>query len=224
VALLLTGRPGIGKTTVLRAAAQKLADFDLAGFYTEEIRVGSERRGFRLVTFAGEEAIIAHIDLPPPRVSKYGVDVAAISRFAGTLRAAHDRSAIYLVDEIGKMECLSAAFVDAMRGLLDGGHRVVATIAQRGAGRLEGPEAFFESSFSQGLQDVRPPEAGKTNTVTSEAERTRTSSLVRGAASLGFIDEVKRRDDVELWTVTQATRDAMPDQIVGWIQAASRRN
>jgi nucleoside-triphosphatase THEP1 len=74
VALLLAGRPASGKTTVLRAAAQKLASFHPVGFYTEEIRVGRERQGFRLVTLDGEDAIIAHVDLPPPRVSTYGVD------------------------------------------------------------------------------------------------------------------------------------------------------
>jgi nucleoside-triphosphatase len=82
VALLLTGRPGIGKTTVVRATARKLTGLRLLGFYTEEIRHGSARRGFRLITFESEEAVIAHVDLPRPRVSKYGVDVTAIDRFA----------------------------------------------------------------------------------------------------------------------------------------------
>src|SRR5262249_18845799 len=89
VALLLTGRPGVGKTTVIRAAASRLTGFHLVGFYTEEIRVGPVRHGFRLRTFGGQEAIIAHISLPPPRVSKYGVDLAVIDRFADTLRDPH---------------------------------------------------------------------------------------------------------------------------------------
>jgi nucleoside-triphosphatase len=169
VALLLTGRPGIGKTTVVRTAARKLAGLRLLGFYTEEIRQGSARRGFRLITFDGEEAVIAHVDLPAPRVSKYGVDVSAIDRFAVMLRDAHDASAIYLVDEIGKMECLSTVFVDTIRRLLEGGRPLVATIAQRGD---------------------------------------------------GFIEQAKRRRDVEVWTVTHATRDALPDRVVAWIHGA----
>jgi nucleoside-triphosphatase len=167
MALLLTGRPGVGKTTVLRAVAQLLAGAHLIGFYTEEIREAGERRGFRLVTFGGEAAVLAHVDLPPPRVSKYGVDVAVIDRFAATLEGSHDRSAIYLIDEIGKMECLSAAFVEATTRILESGRPLVATVAQRGG---------------------------------------------------GFIEQVKRRRDVDVWTVTQATRDTLPNRIVAWIR------
>jgi nucleoside-triphosphatase len=77
--LLLTGSPGCGKTTVIRKLAAQLASERPGGFYTEEIRAGGVRRGFRLVTFGGAEAVLAHVDLPKThRVGKYGVDVAAL--------------------------------------------------------------------------------------------------------------------------------------------------
>jgi nucleoside-triphosphatase len=41
---------------------------------------------------------------------------------------------VYLVDEIGKIECLSKRFVAVMRSLLIGPKPVVATIALRGGG------------------------------------------------------------------------------------------
>ncbi len=46
--LLITGPPGVGKTTVIRSLAERLKDRRLGGFYTAELREGRERRGFRL--------------------------------------------------------------------------------------------------------------------------------------------------------------------------------
>jgi len=133
-ALLLTGPPGSGKTTALRRAAERLRGWRLGGFYTEEIRRRGERRGFRAVTFDGDAWELARVDRPgPPRVGRYGVDLAVMETLA--TRLAPDRAVdAWLIDEIGKMECFSEAFVAAMRTLLDGRAPVVATIAQRGAG------------------------------------------------------------------------------------------
>ena len=77
--LLLTGRPGVGKTTVIRKVADALTRERLGGFYTEEVREHGRRRGFRAVTFDGWTRSIADIDHPgPAKVSRYGVDVVAI--------------------------------------------------------------------------------------------------------------------------------------------------
>jgi nucleoside-triphosphatase len=69
-----------------------------------------------------------------PRVSKYGVDLAAVDAVADTLLAPRPDVVVYLVDEIGKMECLSPRFVEAMRRLLDSGAIVIATVAIKGSG------------------------------------------------------------------------------------------
>ncbi|PYN08550.1 MAG: hypothetical protein DME02_07250 [Candidatus Rokuibacteriota bacterium] len=45
MALLLTGRPGVGKTTVIRAVAAAVPTRRVGGFFSEEIRVRGERRG-----------------------------------------------------------------------------------------------------------------------------------------------------------------------------------
>jgi nucleoside-triphosphatase len=135
--LLLTGVPGIGKTTVIRRVADRLQNRRIGGFYTEEIREDSDRRGFRLVGFDGSEGVIADVDFPTvPRVGKYGVDVEAIDEAADRL-SLPPAAEIYLVDEIGKMECLSDPFVSALQALLAGPHPVVATIALRGTGFIE---------------------------------------------------------------------------------------
>lgn len=133
--LLITGNPGSGKTTVIRRVVAALSSRRLGGFYTEEIRVRGERRGFRLATFDGQERVMAHVEFRGPhRVGKYGVDVSVIDGLAESALALRDEVEIYLVDEIGKMECMSPQFVTAMRALLHSRKPVVATIARKGGG------------------------------------------------------------------------------------------
>ena len=135
--LLITGGPGSGKTTVIRKVAAALSGRRLGGFYTEEIRVGGERKGFRLATFDGQERVMAHVGFRGPhRVGKYGVDVSVIDALAESALAEKDDADVYLVDEIGKMECMSSRFVAALRGLLDSGKPVVATIPQKDGGLI----------------------------------------------------------------------------------------
>ena len=170
--LLLTAVPGAGKTTVMRRLAESLPAETLSGFYTEEMRTRGERRGFRLIAFDGRRAVIAHVELAKTRrVGKYGVDVAAIDRAAEAALAPRRGVELYLVDEIGKMECLSERFVADMRRVLAGRIPLVATVAKRGA---------------------------------------------------GFIAEVKRREDCELWTLERANRDAMPGEILDWLASRCR--
>ncbi len=76
--ILLTGYPGIGKTTIIKHIITALGD-RAGGFYTEEI-VGAGGMGFKLITLAGKEVTIAHMTCGVqriPRVGRYGVDVPA---------------------------------------------------------------------------------------------------------------------------------------------------
>ncbi|MFQ5994947.1 MAG: nucleoside-triphosphatase [Acidiferrobacterales bacterium] len=135
--LLLTGAPGVGKTTVIRRVAERLSGRQLGGFYTEEIRGGGTRQGFRLATFDGEEIVMAHIDYPnAQRVGRYGVDVSSIDDVATRVLGPDTDKDIYVIDEIGKMECLSVSFVKSMRVLFGSGKPVVATVAAKGSGLI----------------------------------------------------------------------------------------
>lgn len=131
--LLLTGVPGIGKTSIIKRVAASLGDRKIAGFYTEEIRDHNVRQGFALVTFTGERIVMAHVDSNSTfQVGKYGVDIAAIDWAVRTTTAEHTTADLFIIDEIGKMECYSELFVNKIAALLDSGKPVVATIALKG--------------------------------------------------------------------------------------------
>ncbi len=148
--LLLTGTPGIGKTTVIRKVAAALPTHRIGGFYTEEIRKSGQRQGFRLVTFNGEQGIIAHVGFDHRfRVSKYGVDVAEIDRFANAaLNIANDID-VYLIDEIGKMECFSERFISRIQALRGIDKPLIATVAKKGGGLIEEVKQWPESELWQ---------------------------------------------------------------------------
>src|SRR6266513_6357046 len=76
--VLLTGRPGCGKTTLIKHIVKNLSQ-RAAGFYTEEIRDHGVRVGFKIVTLDGDEAVLAHVDLETPeRLGKYRLDLSAL--------------------------------------------------------------------------------------------------------------------------------------------------
>ncbi len=134
--LLLTGAPGIGKTTLVKRLAAQLAGRSIAGFYTEEMRANRHRVGFKLIGLAGESGVIAQVDFASPyRVGRYGVDVAAIDRLSESNLTLDGQ--IYLIDEIGKMECLSTVFVRRVEQLLGLGKTIVATVAKQGSGFIK---------------------------------------------------------------------------------------
>ena len=126
---LLTGRPGSGKTSLIKQAVAKMRD-QAGGFYTEEIRNGGDRVGFRLVTLDGEEAVLAHVKLPGPyRVSKYGVDLKSLDRVGvSAITKAAQEDKLIVIDEIGKMELFSEKFRTVVARVIDNERRILGTI------------------------------------------------------------------------------------------------
>lgn len=142
--ILITGPPGVGKTTIIKTVHDKLKQTAkdskaiIKGFYTAEIRQAGDRVGFKIDGFStNQEGIIAHTSLIDSKISvgKYRVDVKAFEKVA--LPEMKDGT-IYVIDEIGKMECFSSAFVKRMDELLESEDvAVVASIGQKGEGFIQ---------------------------------------------------------------------------------------
>ena len=128
-ALLLTGVPGSGKTTLVLEAVKSLGH-RAAGFYTTEVREAGKRTGFEIVTLDAQRALLSHVRLSSPRrVGRYGVDVAALDRVGvAALRKAAHPGFCAVVDEIGRMELFSDAFREAVLEVLDRSDKVLGTI------------------------------------------------------------------------------------------------
>jgi len=129
---LITGPPGVGKTTAIRKVASSLGE-DADGFYTEEIREKGSRRGFKIVTLRGESGLLAHMSLGHgPRLGRYRVNLEDLESIGvRSLLRAIDSGRVLIVDEIGGMEMLSKEFREAVQRALDSGIDIVATIRER---------------------------------------------------------------------------------------------
>lgn len=84
--ILVTGFPGVGKTTLVRRIAAELAGLKPVGFTTEEIRPQGTRVGFALADMTGRKSVLSHREFGGPyRVGSYGVDVAGFENFLGEI-------------------------------------------------------------------------------------------------------------------------------------------
>ena len=135
--ILLTGRPGVGKTTLIKKLIDSVP-LSKGGFYTEEIRKGKERIGFSLTTLDGNKSVLASVNIKSPyRVGKYGVDVDSFERVGvESVRKAMLTKQLIIVDEVGKMELFSKKFRELVIQALNTG-RVVATIRKSSAGYID---------------------------------------------------------------------------------------
>lgn len=133
--LLLTGPPGVGKTTVTQKVLTGI-EISAGGFYTQEMREGGCRVGFSLRTLDGAEGVLAHIDYQGGyRVGRYGVDIDLFERLAiPALERALETKELVVIDEIGRMELFSRRFQEMVLYILDQEKRHLLGVIHQGRG------------------------------------------------------------------------------------------
>jgi nucleoside-triphosphatase len=130
--VILTGPPGCGKTTVIIKALNEIKH-EKVGFITREIRKGIKRMGFMIETISGEKALLAHREFKSPhRIGPYGVFIENIESLALKSINCGNPSSVIVIDEIGKMECLSSRFREEITRIIDSDRMILATIPVRG--------------------------------------------------------------------------------------------
>ncbi len=119
--IVLTGEPGVGKTTLIKKLVSSLGDRAI-GFWTEEVRdpKTKKRTGFRIRTTDGKSLLFASKTFTSKHlVGSYGVNVERFESLAlPILEKALQEDKVVVVDEVGKMELFSKAFRDLVRRLI----------------------------------------------------------------------------------------------------------
>jgi nucleoside-triphosphatase len=136
--LLITGLPGMGKTTLIKKLSEALNRFHPVGFYTKEIREEGVRKGFELISLEGKKGLLSHKDIKSHHtVGSYNVDVKSFEGFLNSISFFNPSTHFVIIDEIGKMECLSDQFKKLLKEILDSEKWVIATIALKGSGLIQ---------------------------------------------------------------------------------------
>ncbi|XP_066306161.1 uncharacterized protein [Miscanthus floridulus] len=136
--LLVTGPPGVGKTTLVIRVFETLRcshpNLTVRGFYTREVREGGERVGFEVVTLDGRSGPLSSSKFSSsesvrwPTVGKYKVDVASLESLALPELQVKEETDLFIIDEVGKMELFSSAFFPAVMRVIESNIPVLATI------------------------------------------------------------------------------------------------
>ncbi len=153
--LLITGAPGVGKTTLLKELVKILetSDTDFKGFLTIEVRdIKGSRIGFNLIPlnlkdslkeipFARKPRYIA--ELRGPKIERFGsylVDVSVFSKFIDSLWSELRSSSgdlVVIIDEIAPMELKADNFREFIKWLIyESSFPLVATVKEKGRGLI----------------------------------------------------------------------------------------
>jgi nucleoside-triphosphatase len=132
--IVLTGRPGAGKTTAVMRAARELKErgAKIGGIVSRELTANNKRIGFEIIDLAtSDSCVLASITGNGPRVGKYFVNLTGCRFAAERLKSAASNSDIIICDEIGPMELKSGEFIESVENLLDVDKKVVVVVHQK---------------------------------------------------------------------------------------------
>ena len=166
--LLLTGAPGVGKTTVLIKTVDSLKakGISVGGMISREAREGNVRVGFEIIDLTnGKHGWLAHVNQKGgPQVGKYHVNIEDLENIgAKAIIEAIEKCEVVAIDEIGPMELFSQKFKQAVKQALESKKLVLA--------------------------------------------------VVHAKAKDPLITEAKQREDAEIFIVTLANRDSLPEKL-----------
>ncbi len=133
--ILITGRPGVGKTTLLKRINDFLVNQGVVvgGVFCPEIKSKDKRTGFAIIDIMTQKrGILAKKGLQSPKIGSYSVNLEDLNDIGvGALQRARLSADYILLDEIAPMELKSPLFISEIRNVFDGPKTVIAVIHQK---------------------------------------------------------------------------------------------
>ena len=139
--LILTGSPGVGKTTVLEKTINALKNqgINVGGMISREVRENGIRVGFQVLDIASDKrGWLARANLKTgPQVGNYRVNLGDLDGIgAQAICDALEGADVVAIDEIGPMELFSARFKAATAKTLDSKKLVIAVVHMKAQDRM----------------------------------------------------------------------------------------
>lgn len=128
--VLIAGAPGIGKTSLISRLYRDLTPLYIRGFYKEAIQEYRILKGYRLATFDFQELILAHVHIiGPDRTGEFGLNLDGFNKFIVNQLKPDPKVELFLIDEIGLMECKSPQFRQMIVEIMNSKIPLIATLS-----------------------------------------------------------------------------------------------
>ena len=129
--IAITGRPGVGKSTVCSNIVEHLR-CTYGGMVSADIRVEGERVGFGLMDISTKErGILAHKDSRGPCVGKYYVNLDDLNNIGVNSIKNALSCDLVVIDEIAPMEFKSHEFVQIIEKALESDRDMLVVLHQK---------------------------------------------------------------------------------------------
>ncbi len=131
--LLLSGAPGVGKTTIILKTVDALKSngISVGGMISREVRENNSRVGFEILDLANDKHDwLSHVNQKTgPQIGRYRVNLEGLENIGATaIKSALGKCDAVAIDEIGPMELFSQSFKQAVRQALDSKKLVLAVV------------------------------------------------------------------------------------------------
>lgn len=131
--IFVSGKPGCGKSTLIKEIIEEFKNKKIAGIITPELRDGyGYRKGFEVIDLAsGAVETMASVGITNgPRISRYGVNIGGIDKIVELFLRSFEAAEFVFIDEIGKMEFFSEKFRQMLERVLGSDKKIIATLHQ----------------------------------------------------------------------------------------------